>query len=38
MPGVRALRASLQRHRAKLGFDKVFDTDFGADLTIMEEG
>lgn len=22
----------------KLGFDKVFDTDFGADLTIMEEG
>ena len=26
--------ASLKR----LGFDKVFDTDFGADLTIMEEG
>lgn len=26
--------ASLRR----LGFDKVFDTDFGADLTIMEEG
>ena len=22
----------------RLGFDKVFDTDFGADLTIMEEG
>ncbi|MEG0252210.1 MAG: NADH-dependent [FeFe] hydrogenase, group A6, partial [Christensenellaceae bacterium] len=22
----------------KMGFDKVFDTDFGADLTIMEEG
>ena len=22
----------------KLGFDKVFDTDFAADLTIMEEG
>lgn len=22
----------------QLGFDKVFDTDFGADLTIMEEG
>lgn len=22
----------------KLGFDKVFDTDFGADLTVMEEG
>ncbi len=22
----------------KLHFDKVFDTDFGADLTIMEEG
>jgi NADP-reducing hydrogenase subunit HndD len=22
----------------ELGFDKVFDTDFGADLTIMEEG
>ena len=21
----------------RLGFDKVFDTDFGADLTIMEE-
>ncbi len=21
-----------------LGFDKVFDTDFTADLTIMEEG
>ena len=21
----------------KLGFDKVFDTDFAADLTIMEE-
>lgn len=28
------LVASLKR----LGFDKVFDTDFGADLTIMEEG
>ncbi len=28
------LAASLRR----LGFDKVFDTDFGADLTIMEEG
>ncbi len=28
------LVASLRR----LGFDKVFDTDFGADLTIMEEG
>jgi len=26
--------ASLRR----LGFDKIFDTDFGADLTIMEEG
>ena len=22
----------------RLGFDKVFDTDFSADLTIMEEG
>ena len=22
----------------RLGFDKVFDTDFAADLTIMEEG
>ena len=22
----------------QLGFDKVFDTDFTADLTIMEEG
>jgi iron only hydrogenase large subunit-like protein len=22
----------------RLGFDKVFDTDFTADLTIMEEG
>ncbi|MGI6004675.1 MAG: NADH-dependent [FeFe] hydrogenase, group A6 [Christensenellales bacterium] len=22
----------------RLGFDKIFDTDFGADLTIMEEG
>ena len=22
----------------RLGFDKVFDTDFGADLTIVEEG
>ena len=22
----------------RMGFDKVFDTDFGADLTIMEEG
>ena len=21
----------------RLGFDKVFDTDFGADMTIMEE-
>ncbi len=28
------LAAALRR----LGFDKVFDTDFGADLTIMEEG
>ena len=28
------LAASLRR----LGFDKVFDTNFGADLTIMEEG
>ena len=28
------LAAALHR----LGFDKVFDTDFGADLTIMEEG
>ncbi|MGI6109814.1 MAG: NADH-dependent [FeFe] hydrogenase, group A6 [Eubacteriaceae bacterium] len=28
------LAASLRR----LGFDKVFDTDFGADVTIMEEG
>lgn len=28
------MAASLRR----LGFDKVFDTDFGADLTIMEEG
>jgi NADP-reducing hydrogenase subunit HndD len=28
------LAASLRR----LGFDKVFDTDFGADLTILEEG
>ena len=24
--------------RKRLGFDKVFDTDTGADLTIMEEG
>lgn len=28
------LAASLRR----IGFDKVFDTDFGADVTIMEEG
>ena len=28
------LAAALRR----MGFDKVFDTDFGADLTIMEEG
>ncbi|MBP5661913.1 MAG: (2Fe-2S)-binding protein, partial [Clostridia bacterium] len=28
------MAASMRR----LGFDKVFDTDFGADLTIMEEG
>ena len=28
------LAAALRR----LGFDKVFDTDYGADLTIMEEG
>ena len=28
------MAASLRR----LGFDKVFDTDFGADVTIMEEG
>ena len=28
------LAAALRR----LGFDKVFDTDFAADLTIMEEG
>mgnify|MGYP000326209846 CR=1 FL=1 len=26
------------QHCDHLGFDKVFDTDFSADLTIMEEG
>jgi NADH-quinone oxidoreductase subunit G len=33
--------ATVKRHRrcaAKIGFNYVFDTDFGADLTIIEEG
>ncbi len=33
-PTTGKLAAALKR----LGFDKVFDTDFGADMTIMEEG
>src|SRR5690606_33376764 len=36
-PGTRVTKRLVAALR-RLGFDKVFDTDFSADLTIMEEG
>ena len=38
MPMGTAVTGKLAAALRRLGFDKVFDTDFGADLTIMEEG
>ena len=38
MPMGTSVTGKLATALRRLGFDKVFDTDFGADLTIMEEG
>ena len=38
MPAGSLVTAKLAQSLRKLGFDKVFDTQFSADLTIMEEG
>ena len=38
MPAGTLVTAKLAQALRKLGFDKVFDTQFSADLTIMEEG
>lgn len=38
MPMGTAVTGKLAAALRRLGFDKVFDTDFGADLTILEEG
>ncbi len=38
MPMGTSVTGKLVTALRRLGFDKVFDTDFGADLTIMEEG
>jgi len=38
MPMGTAVTGKMVAALRRLGFDKVFDTDFGADLTIMEEG
>lgn len=38
MPIGTAVTGKMAASLRRLGFDKVFDTDFGADLTIMEEG
>ena len=38
MPAGSLVTAKLAQALRKLGFDKVFDTQFSADLTIMEEG
>lgn len=38
MPMGTSVTGKLVSALRRLGFDKVFDTDFGADLTIMEEG
>lgn len=38
MPMGTVVTGKLAAALKKLGFDKAFDTDFGADLTIMEEG
>ncbi|MGC9310592.1 MAG: [FeFe] hydrogenase, group A, partial [Candidatus Aenigmatarchaeota archaeon] len=37
MPPGTLVRGKMVSALRKMGFDKVFDTDFGADLTIMEE-
>ncbi len=38
MPMGTPVTGKLAEALRRMGFDKVFDTDFGADLTIMEEG
>ena len=38
MPMGTRVTGKLAAAMRRMGFDKVFDTDFGADLTIMEEG
>lgn len=38
MPMGTQVTGKLAEALRRMGFDKVFDTDFGADLTIMEEG
>ncbi len=38
MPMGSSVTGKMPRRLRMIGFDKVFDTDFGADLTIMEEG
>ncbi len=38
MPMGSRVTGKLAAAMRRMGFDKVFDTDFGADLTIMEEG
>ena len=38
MPMGTRVTGKLAAALSRLGFDKVFDTDYGADLTIMEEG
>lgn len=38
MPAGTNVEGKMAAALRKLGFDKVFDTNFGADLTIMEEG
>ncbi|WKY43574.1 NADH-dependent [FeFe] hydrogenase, group A6 [Eubacteriaceae bacterium ES2] len=38
MPMGTAVTGKMVASLKRLGFDKVFDTDFGADVTIMEEG
>ncbi|MBI2419669.1 MAG: iron hydrogenase small subunit [Ignavibacteriales bacterium] len=38
MPAGTSMTGELNTALRRIGFDKVFDTDFSADLTIMEEG